>query len=128
MRRTRTINRNKKQNAFAVFWRRFCRNCGALCCLILLLAIFIACFAAPIIAPYSYDMIDGRAICKTPSWQHLFGTDDLGRDIFSRCLYGGVYSLTIGVVATVISSVLGMLLGAISGFFGGHVDNVMMRI
>lgn len=119
--------KKKSQSALAIFWRRFKRNKGALVCLIILAVIFIACYAAPLIAPYDYDAINARAICKSLSFAHLFGTDDLGRDIFSRCLYGGIYSLTIGVVATIISSVLGMLLGAVSGFFGGKVDMLMMR-
>lgn len=118
----------KRQNALTVFWRRFRRNRGAVACLIVLIIIFVACYAAPLIAPYAYDSINARAICKGPSFSHLFGTDDLGRDIFSRCLYGGMYSLTIGVVATLIACALGMLLGAVSGFFGGKVDMVMMRI
>lgn len=127
----RTVEKPKKaksQNAFAVFWRRFKRNKGAMVCLIIIAVIFVACYAAPLIAPYEYDAINSRALCKGPSLAHPFGTDDLGRDIFSRCLYGGMYSLTIGVVATIISSMLGMLLGAVSGFFGGKVDMLMMRV
>ena len=63
-----------------------------------------------------------------PSAAHWFGTDELGRDIFSRVLYGGRYSITMGLFAVLISQTMGMTLGAIAGYFGGQVDNVMMRV
>lgn len=120
--------KEKRMTAGAMFWRRLKRNRGAMICLCILLLIIIACFAAPVIAPYRFDAINAKAICKTPSLKHLFGTDDMGRDIFSRILYGGRYSLSIGILATIISSGIGVLLGAISGFFGGKVDMIMMRV
>lgn len=120
--------KTKSQNSLAIIWRRLRKNKGAMICLCVIVVLFICSFSAPLIAPYQYDAINGKMLCKSPSLKHIFGTDDMGRDIFSRCLYGGIYSLTIGVVATVISSAVGMLLGAISGFFGGKVDMLMMRV
>lgn len=86
-----------------------------------LLAIF-----APVISPYSPDeIVESETL--PPSQVHFFGTDDLGRDIFSRALYGARISLTVGVVAVVIAVLLGTIFGALAGYFGGWTDNVIMR-
>lgn len=68
------------------------------------------------------------AIQQGPSAQHWFGTDELGRDIFSRILYGGRYSVTMGLISVAISTTIGMAIGAVAGYFGGQVDNIIMRI
>jgi peptide/nickel transport system permease protein len=89
--------------------------------LFLLLAIF-----APLIAPYDpSEIIENETL--PPSAKHLFGTDDLGRDIFSRSLYGARISLTVGLVAVTIAVLIGTLFGAIAGFYGGLVDSAIMR-
>ena len=86
-----------------------------------LLAIF-----APVVAPYDpSEIIESQTLA--PSLSHVFGTDDLGRDIFSRAVYGARISLTIGLVAVSISVVIGTLMGALSGYYGGWVDNLIMR-
>jgi len=94
---------------------------------IVLCIAFLALFA-PFIAPYDPTDIDVSIILMPPSWQHLCGTDTLGRDIFSRMLYGARVSLAVGFVAVGISMLLGLMLGAASGFFGGRTDNIIMRI
>jgi len=87
----------------------------------LLVAIF-----APVIARYNPDeMVDSATL--SPSFQHLFGTDDLGRDIFSRAVYGARISLTVGIVAVFISITIGTLFGALAGYYGGWVDGIIMR-
>ena len=83
---------------------------------------------APVIIPYDYTAMDIMAIQQGPSAQHWFGTDELGRDIFSRILYGGRYSVTMGLISVAISTTVGMSIGAIAGYFGGQVDNVIMRV
>ena len=83
---------------------------------------------APLIAPYDYTEMDMTAVASGPSLAHLCGTDDLGRDIFSRLLFGGRYSLTMGIFSIAISVMFGMIIGSIAGYFGGQVDNVIMRI
>lgn len=86
-----------------------------------LLAIF-----APVIAPYEYyEIVENETLA--PSFKHPFGTDDLGRDIFSRALYGARISLTVGFVAVIIAILIGTSLGALAGYFGEWVDNVIMR-
>lgn len=90
---------------------------------ILLLALF-----APFIAPFDPDAIDVKAILLSPSPQHLMGTDGLGRDVFSRMLFGARISLLVGIVAVGIATAIGVILGAISGYYRGWVDIVIMRL
>jgi peptide/nickel transport system permease protein len=90
---------------------------------ILLLALF-----APFIAPFDPDAIDVKAILLPPSSQHLMGTDGLGRDVFSRMLFGARISLLVGIVAVGIATGIGVILGAISGYYRGWVDIVIMRL
>lgn len=91
--------------------------------IILLLALF-----APYIAPYDPDAIDVKAILIPPSSAHLMGTDGLGRDVFSRMLFGARISLLVGIVAVGIATLIGIVLGAISGYYRGWVDVVIMRL
>lgn len=93
-----------------------------------LLVMLLICVCAPIIAPYSATEMDLKAINATPSAAHWFGTDALGRDILSRLLYGGTYSLSIGFLASVVSQLIALALGMVAGYFGGKVDNIIMRI
>lgn len=90
---------------------------------ILLLALF-----APYIAPYDSEAIDVKAILLPPSPQHWMGTDGLGRDVFSRMLFGARISLLVGIVAVGIATVIGVVLGAISGYYRGWVDVIIMRL
>ena len=95
---------------------------GAIVCSVALLAIF-----APVIAPYDPTAINVDVILMPPSWQHWCGTDTLGRDVFSRMLYGARVSLSVGFVAVGISMAVGIALGAVAGFFGGRIDAALMR-
>ncbi len=112
-------------------WRRFRRNrLGMVGLIVILLMVAIAIFA-PWIAPYPEDA--GGAVHVTdalqaPSWSHLFGTDDLGADVFSRVVFGARYSLAVGLAVVGLAALIGVPLGAISGFFGGWVNHVIMRI
>ncbi len=120
--------KTQKQNSFAVFWRRFRRQKLPMACLIILAVILIACIFAPLIAPYSSIEMDAAAAKQSSSLAHIFGTDELGRDIFSRCLYGGRYSIAIGLLATALAVAVGVFIGALAGYFGGIVDMVITRI
>ncbi len=93
---------------------------------IILIEILIA-ILSPLIIPYDISAVNISERYQFPSAAHWFGTDNMGRDLFSRLLYGGRYSLTIGFLATLFGTLLGMLLGAIAGFFGGTADNLIMR-
>jgi len=83
---------------------------------------------APLIAPYDPDAINVKAILLSPIANHLMGTDGLGRDVFTRMLYGSRISLMVGFVAVGIATAIGIILGAIAGFYRGWVDTVIMRV
>ncbi len=85
---------------------------------------FVAIFA-PLISPYPFDEIDSNSILQAPSTKHLFGTDQLGRDVFSRMLYGARISLSVGLIAVGIATIIGLFLGSVSGYYGGAVDKVI---
>jgi ABC-type dipeptide/oligopeptide/nickel transport system permease subunit len=96
-------------------------------------ACIIACFiviavAAPVIAPHDPAVAEGRNRRASPSWDHLFGTDSLGRDVFSRELYGARVSLQVSVLAVAVAAGIGVPLGMVSGFRGGKIDTVLMRL
>jgi peptide/nickel transport system permease protein len=94
---------------------------------VLLVLIFMAIFAEQI-APYGYADQDYMMIRKPPSAEHFLGTDEFGRDVFSRLIYGSRISLQVGLIAVSISLIAGGAIGAIAGYFGGRIDNVLMRI
>lgn len=91
------------------------------------LLLILAAIAAPLLTSYDYKAQDLSARLSPPGAKHIFGTDELGRDIFTRMLYGARVSMTVGIIAVLISSVIGVILGAVAGFFGGFLDNIIMR-
>jgi oligopeptide transport system permease protein len=109
-------------------WRRLQRNKAAVISLYVIILIGLAAVVGPWISPYSYSDQSLMMQNLPPSAEHWFGTDNLGRDLLVRCLYGARISLLVGVFATLISLTIGVLFGGIAGFLGGKVDNVMMRI
>ncbi len=109
-------------------WYRLQKNRIAVIGGIFILLLTLASFLAPLIAPHSYEQTNLAIGATPPSHAHWLGTDVLGRDLFSRILYGGRISLSVGLAATAVSIVIGVLYGAISGYLGGRADVVMMRI
>ena len=109
-------------------WRRLCANPMAMFALAALLALVIIAILAPVIAPEGFDdqSLTGRLL--PPSAAHWFGTDDLGRDILARLVYGARITLMIASIVAVIVAPLGLLIGTTAGYFGGWVDTVLMRI
>ena len=95
--------------------------------IILMLLVLVAIFA-PLIAPYGPLDMDILAAKSTPSAQHIFGCDQFGRDIFSRCIYGARNSLSLGFVAAITGVLCGLIFGTLIGFIGGEVDMIAMRI
>ena len=121
------MKKHKGQSEFSRFVYQLSKNKMAMIGLvILLIEVLIAIFATQI-APYGYQEIDPTALRQAPSAKHWFGTDEIGRDIFSRVVVGTRYSLSMGIIATAISSVLGIVIGAVAGFAGGMTDNIIMR-
>lgn len=109
------------------FWKRFKRNKLAVLGGIIVLILFITAIFAPLLSPYDPNSINVKHILEPPGRTHLLGTDDLGRDILSRLIWGARISLAVGFVAVGISTMVGILLGAISGYYGGWTDRVLMR-
>lgn len=108
--------------------RRFAKNKVSVVGLTIIVILVILSAAAPLIAPYDYRAIDPLNANLTPCAEHWFGTDAQGRDILSRILYGGRYSLTIGVVSSLVGIIIGVIFGALAGFFGGKVETVILRV
>jgi ABC-type dipeptide/oligopeptide/nickel transport system permease subunit len=108
--------------------RRFIRHRLALGSLIVLIAIFGCGAFANFIAPYTYKQINLNALSEAPSAKHIFGTDSAGRDSFSRVLYGIRTSARVGVLVGLLSTVIGTIVGGLAGFYGGWVDNLLMRL
>lgn len=119
--------RYKKESALASLVKRMSRNKNAMFGLAVFTILVILIIIVPIISPYTYDKMDPLAIKQLPSAKHWFGTDDLGRDIFTRVFYGGRYSLSISIAAVMFSTLVGMIVGAAAGFFGGVADTLIMR-
>lgn len=108
-------------------WIRMRRNKLSMVGLTVILLLIIVAIFADQIAPYGFAEQDLANQFAKPSSEHLFGTDDLGRDIFSRVVYGSRISLKVGFISVGIALVLGVAIGAITGYFGGRIDNILMR-
>lgn len=120
--------KSKKTNQMKEIWRRFHKSKTAMLGLCLL--IFVLCIAifADVITPYENAISQSANRLDGPSAAHIFGTDELGRDLFARIVHGSRYSLLIGVSTSVLALVIGGLLGAIAAYYGGWVDNIIMRL
>jgi peptide/nickel transport system permease protein len=109
-------------------WRRFRQNKLAVIGLVFIVLLILMAIFAPLIAPYDPISDRVREYRQGPSREHLFGTDEIGRDVFSRVIYGARISLRIGIIATALSLIIGIFLGALAGFFGGLTDTALMRL
>jgi peptide/nickel transport system permease protein len=109
-------------------WRRFLRHRLAVAGVMVMFFLVTGAVLAPFLSTYGPYKTNIQAMRKPPSVQHLLGTDELGRDVFSRLLYGGRVSLSVGLVAVSISVTIGIVLGSISGYYGGRVDDILVRI
>ena len=107
--------------------RLIAKNRLALAGFVVVLAVVGIAVFAPWIAPYNYARIDPTAVLLPPSWKHPFGTDQLGRDVLSRIIWGARVSVEVGVISVGIATVIGTFLGAVAGYFGGWVDEIIMR-
>lgn len=116
-----------KDKLRSLFWKRFRKNRLAVSGGIIVLTLFCIAAFAPIISPYDQNDIDRKHILEPPGLKHPLGTDDLGRDLLSRMIWGAQISLAVGFVAVGIATFLGMILGAFSGYYGGWTDRIIMR-
>ena len=119
--------RAKKNSELMRILRQLSKNRLAVVGLIIIVIELIVAILAPYIIPYDYTTMDMASTFATPSLKHLFGCDDMGRDIFSRVLYGARFSISMGVLSIAIATVIGCTVGAVAGFYGGWIDNLLMR-
>lgn len=125
-----TTNAKKSQSQFMDTFKRLCRNKTAVLGLIIVIALALIAILSPVIYDYDTQIIKTNysEALQSPSAEHWFGTDEMGRDIFNRVMYGSTTSLSIGVVTVIVALAGGLLLGAAAGYYGGKVDMIIMRI
>lgn len=116
-----------KTSLFVETLQRLWKNPGSRVGIVLLMVIVLVCVFAPVFAPYGINDMDLSNMNAWPSLQHLCGTDGMGRDLFSRLLYGGRYSLALGLCAALLGSLAGIVIGSVAGYFGGRVETLIMR-
>lgn len=120
--------KGEPRSPWAVAWRRFRRNRAAIAGMLGLIIVVAVTLAAPRLAPFDPIQTDYNHMQEPPSSLHWFGTDDLGRDIFSRVLWGGRESLGAALIAVVAGMVCGVVIGLVSGYRGGTIDNIVQRL
>lgn len=124
----------EERSPFQIVMTRFRRHRLAMVSLVVIILVFLITFLAPVIAPFKVQelsvnkyFVDWGTVDEETGRIHYMGTDQIGRDYFSRLIYAGRISLTIAIISVIISEVIGIVIGAISGFFGGLVDTILMR-
>lgn len=120
--------RRKRKSMLMITLRRLGKNKMAMAGLVILLLMILIALLSGVLAPYSFEETDLYNTFGTPSRAHPFGTDELGRDILSRLMVGTRYSLRIGLLSVLYSSVIGIALGCVSGYYGGKIDGLIMRV
>ena len=120
----------KKKSQFVEVWKRLCRNKTAVLGLVIVALLTLMAILSPILIDYETQVIKTNysEALQAPSANHWFGTDEMGRDILLRVMYGSTVSLSIGVVTVAVSLTVGLILGAAAGYFGGTTDMISMRI
>ena len=120
----------KKKSQFVEVWKRLCRNKTAVLGLVIVALLTLMAILSPILIDYETQVIKTNysEALQAPSENHWFGTDEMGRDILLRVMYGSTVSLSIGVVTVAVSLTVGLILGAAAGYFGGKTDMIIMRI
>lgn len=126
----RASQKYKKRSTLASIWQQLRKNKGAVIGLVLLVLIILVALLSPYIFDYETQVIANnvKERMQSPSAEHWFGTDDMGRDIFARVCYGARYSLAVGIVAVMVALVFGVSIGAAAGYIGGVFEDVIMRI
>ncbi|MBQ6343895.1 MAG: ABC transporter permease [Anaerolineaceae bacterium] len=126
----RAHQKYKKRSSLGMVWHQLKKNKGAIIGLVLISLVIILALCAPLIYDYKSDIVKNhvRERMLFPSREHPFGTDDLGRDILARVIWGARYSLAVGVVAVMFALVVGVSLGAVAGYVGGVFEDIVMRI
>jgi peptide/nickel transport system permease protein len=128
-----TLSTVTEESPWKVIWKRFRKHKLAVAGMVTIGLIALACFLAPLYAPYDpvrdLSRDENGQILRNdpPSIEHLMGTDNIGRDVFTRLLYAGQISLAVAFIVTIVSTVIGVVIGAFSGYYGGWIDDVIQR-
>lgn len=125
--RSQNNKQNKIVSPMGMAWKRLKKNKMAVVAFVILLIFILLALLAPIISPYERDEIDLFSIEGEPNEKHILGTDELGRDVLTRLLWGSRVSLSVGIIATLIQLCVGVTLGAAAGYYGGFTDSIIMR-
>ena len=126
--RRNSQNETRKYSFTADAWKRFRRNKTAVVGLVIIILFFVMMVVAGIISPYDPNEVNPTDANMGPCADHIFGTDSLGRDLFSRCMYGSRISIPFGLACMVTSLIVGGFFGMLAAYFGGATDNILMRI
>ncbi|MCX8030093.1 MAG: ABC transporter permease [Thermodesulfovibrionales bacterium] len=112
---------------FYIIWRRFRKNSLSLIALVIILTLASLALLAPIISPFDPTEINVNKVLLSPNFQHPFGTDELGRDVLSRMIWGSRVSLKVGFLSVGIAILIGCIIGSLAGYYGGLIDSILMR-
>jgi peptide/nickel transport system permease protein len=124
----KSVNKDKRQSRIGEIWRRLKINKGAVGGLFVILLLAGMAIFAPYLSPYNPDKMNSGPRLAPPSAKHLLGTDNFGRDQLSRIIYGARISLYVGFIAVGIGAIFGGFIGAVVGYYGGRIDNILMRL
>lgn len=123
-----TAEYKKIESPWRITFKRLKKNKLAMISLIILIILIILAVFAPLFTKYERDAIDFTLKQKPPSLEHWLGTDHLGRDMYTRIIYGGRISLSVGIIAVVIQVIIGTIMGSLAGYYGGKIDGFIMRL
>ncbi len=129
VKKTHNIKASKKRSFFSEMWRNYKKNPSAMVGLIIIVVIVVVAIIAQFVFDYNEDIVrqNMKERLQHPSKEHIMGTDQYGRDVFIRVLYGAKYSLSVGIVSVAISCLIGSTMGLIAGYYGGVVENIILR-
>lgn len=127
-RNTEKKTKKRSESLLKQAFYRLLKNKLAVVSIGIIVFVILFSFAGPLFSPYGSNDIDTTIMKQAPSFDHILGTDDYGRDVLTRLMLAGRISITVGIVSMILSLILGTILGAISGFYGGIIDNIIMRI
>lgn len=123
-----TLHKRKSRSQGAEICHRLCKNKTAVISLVFIVILVLSVIFADFLTPYEYDKVDLRNALQYPSLEHIMGTDQYGRDLFTRILFGGRVSLLVALITVVGSVLISGIIGASAGYFGGRYDNAVMRV
>jgi peptide/nickel transport system permease protein len=118
----------RPETMLGLAWKYFIRHKLALTGGIVVVLLVLACILYPMVSPHDVEKSSLRNRYQPPSTTHIFGTDDLGRDMFTRLMFGGRISLSIGLLSMTLAVIIGVTVGSLAGFYGGALDNILMRL